>query len=395
MAAIDTDGNMANAGVGPFVIRGTVPPGALPIGWTHTDIGVVGAPGHASFMDGVFTVGGAGADIWDRADAFHYAYRGESGNFEITARVDTVQNLHHWVKAGVMIRESTAPGSRHFSLFATPTTEKGVAAQRRTSTGGTSVHASGPALAPPVWLKVTRVGDVFRAFYRKNRVDPWALIAMDTLTGFSPMAFVGLAVSSHVRGTVATATFSDVVVERLPFAWTVASIGGASADADFDFTRFAISGSGADIWGTSDAFALLGPGFSSSNMTVTARVLDVENTHPWAKAGVMLRQSGEANAAHVMVIVSPGRGIAMQWRATTGGTSMSTPSRAATAPAWVRLIRAGNVYTGQTSTDGVTWISLGTVTMSESFEWGGLVVTSHDASKTATALFDDVSVTLQ
>jgi hypothetical protein len=258
--------------------------------------------------------------------------------------VDTVQNLHHWVKAGVMIRESTAPGSRHFSLFATPTTEKGVAAQRRTSTGGTSVHASGPALAPPVWLKVTRVGDVFRAFYRKNRVDPWALIAMD---------------------------------------------------ADFDFTRFAISGSGADIWGTSDAFALLGPGFSSSNMTVTARVLDVENTHPWAKAGVMLRQSGEANAAHVMVIVSPGRGIAMQWRATTGGTSMSTPSRAATAPAWVRLIRAGNVYTGQTSTDGVTWISLGTVTMSESFEWGGLVVTSHDASKTATALFDDVHVTLQ
>ncbi len=92
-----------------------------------------------------------------------------------------------------------------------------------------------------------------------------------------------------------------------------------------------------------------------------------------------------------MVIVSPGRGIAMQWRTTTGGTTMSTPPRAGTAPAWVRLERDGATYTGSASTDGVTWVALGTVTITESVEAGGLMVTSHDRAKTATARFDDVS----
>ena len=394
VAAFDTDGNRGSAGAGPFFIRGDPPPGSLPTGWTHEDIGDVGAAGSATFSSGAFTVGGAGADIWDRADAFHYAYRAERGNFEITARVDSVQNLHRWVKAGLMIRESTAPGSRHFSLFATPTTEKGLAAQRRDTTGGTSAHISGPALAPPVWLKVTRFGDVFRAFYRKNVTDRWTPIAEESAAGFPETALVGLAVSSHIRGRVATATFREVVVEDLPF-WSVVPVGNSVADAEFDHTRFLVSGSGADIWGTSDSFAMLGPSRTSSNMTFTARVLGIGQTNPWAKAGVMLRQSRAANAAHVMVIVSQSRGIAMQWRATTGGISRSTAPRAGGAPAWVRLERAGNTYTGYTSTDGVTWDRLGTIDIAESLDFAGLVVTSHDAAQTANGLFDDVRVPIR
>jgi hypothetical protein len=394
VAAFDTDGNMTNAGAGPFFIRGDVPPGSLPTRWTHADIGSVGAAGHATFSDGAFTVGGAGADIWNRADAFHYAYRAESGNFEITARVDSVQNLDRWVKAGLMIRESTAPGSRHFSLFATPTTEKGLAVQRRETTGGTSLHVSGPALAPPVWLKVTRVDDVFRAFYRKNLTDAWAPIAEETMTGFPRTALFGLAVSSHVREQVATATFSEVVVEDLPF-WAAVPIGNSVVEAEFDYTRFLLRGSGADIWGTSDAFAFLGPSRTSGEMTFTARVLSIGNTDPWAKAGVMLRQSLEPDAAHVMVIVSQSRGIVMQWRATTGGITRSTAAKPGGGPAWVRLDRSENTYTGYTSKDGVTWDLLGTVTVTERFDFAGFAVTSHDAAETATALFDDVRVPIR
>ncbi len=259
VAALDTDGNVGNAGVGPFSISGTPPPSALPAGWTHADIGNVGAAGNTTFVGGDFTVEGAGADIWDRADAFHYAYQARTGNFEITARVDDLQNLHLWAKAGLMIRESTAPGARHFSLFATPTTEKGLAAQRRRTTGGTTVHTWGPAIAPRVWLKVTRFGDVFRAFYRKDLVDPWALITEDTLTGFSSTAFVGLAVSSHVRGRVAAATFRDVVIEQLP-DWNFVSIGGLSASAEFDMTRFSLTGSGSGRLGEVGRFHAAGAG---------------------------------------------------------------------------------------------------------------------------------------
>jgi hypothetical protein len=391
VTATDTHGNSGAASVG-FVISGGTPPGSLPAPWTSADIGAVAAAGSVTFADGRFTVRGSGADIWNTADELHYAYRAESFvfNFEITARIDSVQNLHRWVKAGLMIRESTAPGSRHASLFVTPTTERGIAFQRRTAIGGPSVHTSGPSLTAPVWLKLTRAGDVFRGFYRKELTDPWTFIGQETLTDFPATSLVGLAVSSHVDGRLATATFSEVAFEALP-NWSVVSIGGSNADATFDNTRFSIDGSGADIWGTSDAFTLVRGSFLSSNMVFTARVLNIENTHRWAKAGVMIRGTLDADSAHVMVIVSPGQGIAMQWRAATGGVTMSTAPVAGTAPAWVRIDRVSGTYTGYTSSDGVTWIPLGSVSIPDP-SYIGLAVTSHNATAIATGVFDDVKV---
>jgi hypothetical protein len=392
--ALDTDGNSGGAMSAPFFIRGAVPPDALPEGWTNRDIGAVGAAGGASFSGGRFTVRGSGADIWGSADEFHYVYRAQYSNSEITARVDNVQNVNRWVKAGLMIRESASPGARHVSLFATPTTERGVAFQRRTSTGGTSVHTAGPAIIAPLWLKLTRVGDVFRAFYRKSIVDPWTFIGEETLPDFPLTAFIGLAVSSHVDGRLAQATFSEVSIVEIP-SWTETSIGTSTGDARFDYTRFSLDGSGADIWGTADAFTFLHSSFVAPDQTLTARVLSIENTNVWAKAGVMVRETLAPDSAHVMVIVSPGRGVAMQWRPGTGAPSMSTTPRPGAAPAWVRLVRRVNTYTGYTSTDGVTWVALGTVEIPMSPSVYGLAVTSHNAAAVATAVFDDVRREIQ
>ena len=109
----------------------------------------------------------------------------------------------------------------------------------------------------------------------------------------------------------------------------------------------------------------------------------------------MLRETFDPGGRHVMVIVSPGKGVAMQWRAQRDGPSMSTTPRPGTAPAWVRVIRRGTAYTGQTSNDGVTWVTLGTVNLSMSPSANTLVVTSHNAAAVATAVFDDVRVELQ
>ena len=47
-----------------------VPP--LPAGWVSRDIGAVGMPGYAEIdSNAVFTVVGAGADVWGTADALH------------------------------------------------------------------------------------------------------------------------------------------------------------------------------------------------------------------------------------------------------------------------------------------------------------------------------------
>jgi hypothetical protein len=387
--AHDVDGNVGGASSGVFAIRAGSP--SLPMGWTNHDIGAVGATGNASFASGVFTVRGSGADIWDNADEFHYAYRTMQGNTEFTARVDSVQNVNRWVKAGLMIRESTNANARHVSIFATPTTEKGVAFQRRTTTGGASVHTSGPAIAPPLWLRVTRVGDVFRAYYRKNITDAWTLVGQQSVPGFPANALYGFAVSSHVDGQLAQARFSNAFVASLP-DWSATSINAIGGTLAFDHTRFTVGASGEDIWGTLDEFVFLHTPFTQPEQTITARVLAITNTHRWAKAGVMIRETVFANSPHVMVIVSPGRGIAMQWRSVTDGTSESTTPRAGAAPAWVRLTRSGTTYTGYTSSDGVTWVTLGTVSITMQPNFAGLAVTSHVRPTQANGVFDDVRV---
>ena len=62
---------------------------ALPEGWQHNDIGTVGASGAATFDGTTFTVTGAGADIWNSADEFQFAYTPIRGDFDLVTRVKT------------------------------------------------------------------------------------------------------------------------------------------------------------------------------------------------------------------------------------------------------------------------------------------------------------------
>ena len=160
----DFQGDTTNSVLRFQIVEGAV--GPLPTGWANGDVGAVAAAGSAGFDGNTFTIRGSGADIWGTADEFHWAFRQLSGDFEVTSRVVTVQNVNSWTKAGLMIRESNQPGSRHASIFATPGTEKPVAFQRRSTPNGASLHTAGPVHAPPVWLKLARAGDSVSAYYR-------------------------------------------------------------------------------------------------------------------------------------------------------------------------------------------------------------------------------------
>ena len=57
---------------------------------------------------------GAGADIWNNADEFRYAYKTLDGDGSMIARVvDKGTGSNEWAKGGVMIRQSIAAGSTH------------------------------------------------------------------------------------------------------------------------------------------------------------------------------------------------------------------------------------------------------------------------------------------
>jgi hypothetical protein len=180
----------------------------LPDGWSHQDIGAVGAAGSAGYDSATttFSVKGAGADVWGTADALQYAYRPVTGDGWIVARVASVTSTAAWTKAGVMIRETTAPGSAQ--AFMLVSSSKGQAFQRRTATGGVSTSTTGPAAGAPSWVKIERIGSTINAYSSPDGAA-WTLVGTDTFALGSTM-LVGLGVSSHTTSTAATATFDSV-----------------------------------------------------------------------------------------------------------------------------------------------------------------------------------------
>jgi regulation of enolase protein 1 (concanavalin A-like superfamily) len=155
---------------------------------------------------------------------------------------------------------------------------------------------------------------------------------------------------------------------------------------------FTVTGGGADIWDASDQFHFVYQPLSGDG-EIVARVVSVQNTDVWSKAGVMMRESVAANARHAMMVVTPGAGTAFQRRTTAGGASAHTSGPSVAAPYWVRLVRTGATVTASTSANGSTWTTVGSVSLSlPTSALVGLAVTAANNSLTATAVFDSVTV---
>ena len=374
--------------------------------WNSSDVGDVGAAGTTVF-DGQtgwpLGVSGAGADIWGTSDAFHFAWREVTGNFEFRAWVNSVEQVNVWTKAGLMLRESLAPGARHAFVLATPTTGKGVAFQRRPSTGGTSVHTSGPALAPGVWLRLVRTGDVITAYYSHPTAteDLWVRIGSQTFASLPSTMLVGFAVSSHQRGRLAQAEFHNPELSLGSPEWQSADIGDvAAAGGSFideeSGPEFAVTGSGADVWGTADEFHFLSRE-AVGNFDFSARMAFVDDVHKWTKAGLMMRDGLSAHARHAFIIQTRRSepGVAFQRRPVTGGGSVHTAGPATSPPGFLRLVREGDVISAyHKAAPADSWTLIGTQTFPSlpASVRIGFAVSSHIDGITASGYFDNLTL---
>jgi hypothetical protein len=158
---------------------------------------------------------------------------------------------------------------------------------------------------------------------------------------------------------------------------------------------YTMTGSGADIWGTSDQFHFAFKTLSGAG-SIVARVQSVENTWSWAKAGVMIRETLDADSTHAMMVVTPTQGVSFQRRNVTGGTSAADTTGGITAPYWVKIERdlSGN-FTASSSTNGSTWLPEG---LPDNISMGsnvyiGLIVVSTNAALTCQGVFTNVTTT--
>jgi len=388
VARATDNGGAVGTSIGATVFVGD-PSSGLPVPWSTADIGSVGAAGSVSFSGGVFTVNGSGADIWGAADAFRYVYQTLTGDGEIVARVASVSNTDVWTKAGVMIRATLDPGSQQASMFVS--SGKGLALQYRTAAGGASASVAGGAATAPVWLRLVRAGTTLTAYRGADGVA-WTKVGAVTIN-MPAAVLVGLALTSHNNAALATAAFDSVAAAASAPTWQHRDIGSVSLAGSFTESggTFTVQGAGADIWGAADAFHFVYEPLSGDGQVV-ARIVSVDRTHDWAKAGVMIRETLSAGSTHASLFVSAARGVAFQRRTATGAASVSTAGSLSAAPRWVKLTRAASTIAAYESADGVSWTLVGTETIAMAADvFVGVAVTSHNTAALCTATIDGVA----
>lgn len=207
--------------------------------------------------------------------------------------------------------------------------------------------------------------------------------------------------AKNVLDTNAVAVFAKwisslpVRAPTLPHGWQDMDIGevGLTGEASFLNHRFNLLGSGGDIWGYADAghFALRS---LNGDGQIIAQVASMQYTDPWSKAGVTLRESVSPDSKNVLMAVSGQGGSTLQWRPTVGDRTSSADGPPARLPYWVKLARAGDVFTGYVSADGTNWQKVGTATVSMGKNLlAGIAITSHNNAALNSTLFDHVTVT--
>ena len=209
------------------------------------------------------------------------------------------------------------------------------------------------------------------------------------------LALVGLAATSHSAGNPTTASFDH-------FAWLPATsdtlldanIGITNGSHTFRRGTHTILAGGTDIFGTADQFFYTFKAKGGVG-SITAQVASLGNTDPYAKAGVMFRNSAVDNSANVAVVITATQGASFQYRSVIGGSTTSTFATGYSAPRAVRLDReAGGVFKGYVQENNLTWTQIGSVTLPAFNDPAlvGLAVSSHNAGAVTTATFKDVNL---
>lgn len=156
---------------------------------------------------------------------------------------------------------------------------------------------------------------------------------------------------------------------------------------------YRITAGGLDIGGNADQFQ-----FSyqqrAGNFDIRVRVESLSLSDPWAKAGLMVRESLEASSRFASVLATPGpNGCFFESRATNGAAATLQGSCPVNYPAtWLRLKREGSQFDGYASLDGAAWIALGSVQMAlTNAVYFGLAASGHSPLLTTVAEFRELS----
>ncbi len=199
---------------------------------------------------------------------------------------------------------------------------------------------------------------------------------------------------------LASAILLVVFVGAYAADWTSEDIGDAANTPGSDEEvngEWTINADGNDIWGNADGFRFVYQEVSG-DFEISCQVLSIQNTHDWAKAGVMARSSNAANASFAFSFVTVATGVMLEWRTADGaGAGPVGEGLPETAPYYVKLVREGDDFKSFRSQDGENWEDNHAVGHPSEINIAmdnpilvGLALTSHSAGVLCEAKFDSL-----
>jgi len=191
--------------------------------FSNQDVGSPGLAGSARPVETGWDLTAGGADIWEKADQFHFVCTEISGDFDVAIRVESFVPAHLYSKAGLMIRETLTTESAHLMLvvFADEQPRNnnlGAYEMQFRPAAGVDCEAIYPAVRPPArpefpasypytWLRLARRGNQFSGFGSTDG-KAWKLYAEKTLALAGSLK-VGPALTSHNPEVMAKAAFRN------------------------------------------------------------------------------------------------------------------------------------------------------------------------------------------
>jgi hypothetical protein len=183
-----------------------------------------------------------------------------------------------------------------------------------------TIAVSAPSATAPIWAKLVLTGNVVTCYYATGTATPssWVQVGQPEAINFTNNALlVGMYVTSHNTSAITSGTIDNFsITPASTFRLADSDIGSPSlmGSANVVNNVWTLTGSGADIWGTSDQFNFQ-PWLVLGDCTIVCRITSVSaGGDPWEKVGIMIRDSYNSGSDYAMFCASLGNGVSFQYR---------------------------------------------------------------------------------
>jgi len=368
------------------------------------DCGTVAEPGESTIRqsDTVFSVTGAGDNIWQRTNEFQFVYTTLDGDGEFSARVTGIENGIHQSKAGIMIRDRLSRHSAHAYVGLLKSTGSEFLWSKRASTATLDTQQDDGVHAPH-YYKLSREGDELTGFVSGDG-ETWEAVQTETIP-MEQTVYVGLVSCSTSPGEPSTATFDSVSGLE---SWENEDIGFVDVAGSTQIqprTWCRIEAAGAGPRGNPPGYHFSSGAVGATQVELLAHVTTLDSSSAAARAGVGIAESTAVDGSLAALVTGPDGTVEFWWRADTDTDveqveialpedddySPSGSSGDSTRPCWLKIERHDEEVRGFVSVDGTNWVAVAeaTVTLGHSAR-AGVLAWSGDSSS-ALAEFDTVN----